>query len=265
MIGAATREFLVGEKLCPELTPFGLGATGVSDCATPYGMTRVECPWVHVLVCLGGAGRVWVRGRWERCGEGDAYISPAGVSHAFEPLPGRRWRIAWGIYMSLRAWHGRLPRACVRTTGNGQTVSAAIEGLYREANAARSGDACRRWSGLVDFYWRQIAEQSAGAGALAPLWARVDQNLRKPWSVELLGREAGLGREQLRRTCRAETGRSPMAQVGWLRMNRAMTLLQTAALSVAAVAEAVGYENAFAFSTAFKRWAGRPPKGFLAR
>jgi len=36
-------------------------------------------------------------------------------------------------------------------------------------------------------------------------------------------------------------------------------LLRTTDLSLEAVAEQVGYQNAFAFSVAFKRWSGIPP------
>ena len=47
--------------------------------------------------------------------------------------------------------------------------------------------------------------------------------------------------------------------VTWLRLQRATTLLGAARGSIGDIAAAVGYDNAFAFSTAFKRLHGLPP------
>jgi AraC-like DNA-binding protein len=49
-----------------------------------------------------------------------------------------------------------------------------------------------------------------------------------------------------------------------LRMRQATLLFQATGLNVSAVAEAVGYKNAFAFSTAFKRQIGSSPGAYLA-
>jgi AraC-like DNA-binding protein len=57
---------------------------------------------------------------------------------------------------------------------------------------------------------------------------------------------------------------SPMKHVTFLRMRHATLLLQVTSLNVSAVAEAVGYKNAFAFSTAFKRHIGSSPGAFFA-
>lgn len=228
-------------------------------------MARMRPPWVHLLVSLEGRGRVWVDGHWEECGPGRAYLSRAGAPHAFRPAGGQRWRIAWGYYVAARPWQERLPKQSTMVVADGHGVAAAIDGLYREVRGSRTADARRLWATLVDLYWRQIVEQRAGRGQLAALWERVDQALQHPWSIATLGREAGFAREQLRRICQVETGCSPMAQVTRLRMRRALTLLQTTPLSVEAVARAVGYENAFAFSTAFRRLAGHPPRTFCTR
>ena len=59
--------------------------------------------------------------------------------------------------------------------------------------------------------------------------------------------------EKLRILCHKETGRSPMAQVLYLRMRRAADLLADNILTVQEVGLAVGYENQFTFSRAFRR------------
>jgi AraC-like DNA-binding protein len=53
-----------------------------------------------------------------------------------------------------------------------------------------------------------------------------------------------------------------MKQVAMLRMRHAAVLLAHDAYSVEAVAGRVGYDNPYAFSTAFKRYMGVPPSRY---
>jgi AraC-like DNA-binding protein len=56
-----------------------------------------------------------------------------------------------------------------------------------------------------------------------------------------------------------------MRYVTLLRMRHAAALLASDSYSVEDVARQVGYENAFAFSTAFKRLMGDSPTGYRRR
>ena len=80
-----------------------------------------------------------------------------------------------------------------------------------------------------------------------------------------LAQRAGLSAEQLRRIAWEETGRSPMKHVAFLRLQKAILLLRTSQLKVASIAEAVGYKDPFAFSTAFKRHLGCCPTAYCAQ
>ncbi len=53
-----------------------------------------------------------------------------------------------------------------------------------------------------------------------------------------------------------------MDRITWMRMDRAAALLGRSVLTIATVAEAVGYSSPFAFSTAFKRKMGIPPSAY---
>ena len=57
----------------------------------------------------------------------------------------------------------------------------------------------------------------------------------------------------------AQLGASPMKHLTALRMRRADAMLRTGAYEVQAVAGLVGYSDAFAFSTAFRRHFGISP------
>jgi AraC-like DNA-binding protein len=56
-----------------------------------------------------------------------------------------------------------------------------------------------------------------------------------------------------------------MRQLAILRMRRAGMLLESTDQKIGAIARAVGYDNAFAFSTAFKRYAGASPAQYRER
>ena len=115
---------------------------------------------------------------------------------------------------------------------------------------------------IITFSWRIAHPQMHHYSRLRPLWSLVLNDLAHDWNLTQLAERAGFSDETLRRLCQAETRRSPMEQVTFLRMRYAASLLISGPLSVEAVAARVGYQNAFAFSTAFKRIFGVPPSAY---
>ncbi len=264
ILGSDTRERLVHSSTCPELQTLGIALTGLTDAAPPYTMAEEDPKRTYLLVCTGGEGRVWTNGRWETCGHGDAYITRPHQPLAFTARKGLRWQFTWIFFSHPRPWHRILPEQNARIRGvEGLALSSAVEGLYRELGSATDPDMRRYWIALIDNYWRRVAENRSSGGRLALLWEKVDQSLAHSWTLAELAKHAGMSDEHLRRLSKQETGRSPMMQVAWMRMSRAAALLQTTNLRVDAVAEAVGYSSAFAFSTAFRRIMGCPPSRYL--
>lgn len=96
------------------------------------------------------------------------------------------------------------------------------------------------------------------------LWSKVREGIDAPWTLPLLAKTAGLSLEMLRLQCHREEGMSPMAYLTRLRMRHAAALLETGH-KVDYVARSVGYENPFAFSSAFRRILGVPPSSFKRR
>jgi AraC-like DNA-binding protein len=120
----------------------------------------------------------------------------------------------------------------------------------------------QHWAALLNAHTqRAIGPETR----LRQLWERVSADPGHPWTVEELAASMAFSPEHLRRICQAEAGRSPMRYVTELRMRAAATLLASESYSISEVAERVGYDNAFAFSTAFKRHAGVAPSQFRAR
>ncbi|MFC9324119.1 AraC family transcriptional regulator [Kitasatospora sp. NPDC057015] len=80
-----------------------------------------------------------------------------------------------------------------------------------------------------------------------------------PWSVETLGRRAGLSRAAFSRRFTTLTGRSPGAYLTWWRLTTAARLLTESDAPLSEVAHRVGYTSEFAFAHAFKREYGAAP------
>lgn len=80
-----------------------------------------------------------------------------------------------------------------------------------------------------------------------------------PWTVEGLARRLNVSRATLAARFRTAVGAGPIAYLTQWRLALAGELLAETRTSVAEVARRVGYDNAFAFSTAFKRRFGVSP------
>jgi AraC-like DNA-binding protein len=86
----------------------------------------------------------------------------------------------------------------------------------------------------------------------------------EPWTVEGLARLAGASRSAFAERFTEMVGQPPMQYLALWRMQLAAPLLAEGR-SVAAVAEAVGYESEAAFSRAFKKLVGQAPAAWRRR
>ncbi|MEB5971494.1 AraC family transcriptional regulator [Pantoea dispersa] len=96
------------------------------------------------------------------------------------------------------------------------------------------------------------------AGVIRAIHARPAHS----WTVPQLAKHAALSRSAFFVRFRDAVGVAPMAYLLTWRMALAKNLLRASRLSVADVAERVGYRSASAFSIAFTRFTGQTPSGF---
>jgi AraC-like DNA-binding protein len=87
----------------------------------------------------------------------------------------------------------------------------------------------------------------------------------RPWQIEDLAAHAGLSRATLARRFTALTGQPPMTYLTWWRMTTAAQLLRATDLPLPKIAQQSGYSSPFAFSHAFKRHFGLPPRQYRSR
>ena len=97
--------------------------------------------------------------------------------------------------------------------------------------------------------------------ALAALHARPGH----AWTIDALGREAGLSRSALAERFTALVGEPPIQYLGRWRMQVAAGLLASTHDGIASIAARIGYASEAAFNRAFKKLVGVPPASWRRR
>jgi transcriptional regulator GlxA family with amidase domain len=103
---------------------------------------------------------------------------------------------------------------------------------------------------------------SNGNALVARLVAHIESTLPHPPSVKLLADEFRMSQRTLTRRVRDATGKSTMALVHSVRLNRARMLIESTRMTIERVAEHVGYEDATALRRLMRKVAGANPSQY---
>jgi transcriptional regulator GlxA family with amidase domain len=95
--------------------------------------------------------------------------------------------------------------------------------------------------------------------------AYMKEHLGHPQNVSAMAAQAGVSLSHYFVLFRRHTGCSPLKYFIGLRMNQAAHLLETTTLNIGQIGLALGYEDAFYFSRAFKSFQGTSPSGYRMR
>lgn len=101
--------------------------------------------------------------------------------------------------------------------------------------------------------------------AIAAALDSIHRDPAAPWTVERLGRQAGLSRAVFSRRFAALVGQPPLTYLTWWRMTIAARILDDGDAPLSTVAKQAGYSSEFAFAAAFKRQFGTAPGRYRRR
>lgn len=257
------RDWLAHAVLCRQLAKYHIRHTAVATLPAPFEIVRTHLGGSYFLACFGGQGRVLVDGRWIRCGAGRAVLLPPGTLQAFHTAPGKEWSFCWVRYQEAP---GQRPLAAAPTPVladyDCEPLRLAILGLHRECDTAAVPAIVDQWVLLVHQYVVRFAQPIGLDERIRKLWDKVSLSLERGWTSGEMSRITHLSEKQLERLCRRELGRTPRQQLIWLRMQRAASLLLEGGYKIETIADRVGYENPFVFSSTFKRVMGWSPSEY---
>jgi AraC-like DNA-binding protein len=255
-VGKNTRELILGQASCPSLTPYGIQLVGTSEAVLGFRFERLTPGFVQILGCLGGEGEVLIDGEWRRCRRGQAYITPQGMPHSYRAIRRSVWKLVWLMYDETHVTIDEPPNL---KTVDAPLLETTFMGLYREQSSKAEHAVLSSWAHLLDATGRRMLARQIHDPRLNELWELIASDLSKPWTLEEMAEVANLSSEHLRRLCHATLHRSPMRHLTYLRMRHAAELLALSDEKIEVIGRHVGYDNQFAFSTAFKREIGLSP------
>ena len=261
--GGNAESWLQDAPVCPELQTYGIVHLGVVEAHRPYRFIRPVCLATELLACLGGGGRVLIDGKWTEFNAGKAVLMPQHGAVGYYATGGEPWKLVWVCYQENDRHRSIMtPGSPVMTEYNSTLLWHAVEGLRLECGSEGDPVAVQAWVKLVHALVLRFAQPWQRKDELQLLWEQVVPNLAFKWTLDLLSAKGGCSPELLRQRCQKRLGRSPMQHLTFLRMQRAAELLHGTAEKMTHIAEQVGYGDPFAFSAAFKKWAGCPPSEF---
>ena len=261
--GPGTRLWSVHRDDCAELAVHRILHLGMTDAVVPYCRVRLAPGGSFVMACHEGRGQILLDGRWQMSRKGVASLAPPRVLNAFHAVPGSRWRFAWIRYDEPPHVRPVVSAASpVRVRCDTEALWRILAGLRAEWEAGRDVRLLHHWIELAHGEARRIAQPWHVEDRLWTVWDEVARDLAADWTLAALAARYRASKEQFRRVCLRDLGRSPMQHLASLRIERACHLLATTQDKVESIARQVGFENAPVFSRAFKRWVGRSPSDF---
>ncbi len=260
----------VSSEVYAYLAQRGISLSGLSILSGQYEIGRIRPAFHHLLYCIRGSGWVVLPDRETTLNPGEIYIAPAGIASAYG-IKSKRWEIAWLMLLDIEQWSMvyQIGPGVRRSTWS-LPVRNIMEGILTEtAHPGKfTGPALQNYYDLLLMHLRRELDVQAGqmefgiAEKLQLLQEKVRARIHYPWTVaELLEQsELYVSENHFHRLCLEHWQSPPLKKVTAIRMERARELLLNTDYSVHLIGELVGYQNAFAFSTAFNRWSGSSPR-----
>jgi transcriptional regulator GlxA family with amidase domain len=243
----------------------GLGLDNANALATGLASANAQRAIAAVAAHAASGGRV------------AASCSAVFLLQAAGLLDGRRVTTSWWLAAELRRLEPRCivdadrmvcADGAVSTAGAAFAQTDLMLHLLRVQFGAALADAIGRVL-LID--GRQAQSPfvvprmlSNGNELVARLVARIESALPQPPSVEALAQEFAMSQRTLSRHVRQATGKSTMALVQSVRLNRARMLIESSRMTIERVAEQVGYGDATALRRLMRKAGTRPSRYRLA-
>ena len=251
----------------------GIVRSGISEVVPGYHMGRIGGQQHMISLTSGGSGYAESEDASWQLEPGSLFMSSAHVPVAFG-CADKTWRMYWWYTAaSAKRSEPYVFRDCPET----EIISAAMEALFTE-----TGDVPREreWSAHVETGNKEraelLAELIAGylrdelvdstesaldnrAQQLHVLWREVERSLHKDWSLKDVARHLQVSDATVQRWMHQYYGKSCHQCLVERRMKRAAELLLQTDYTINAIAEQLGYCDAFTFSNAFKQQHGIAP------
>lgn len=233
----------------------------------------------HLMLCIGGHGRVIVDGHENHLEPGHILIIPRHRCHTYWAEDDAPWSIYWMHFLGDEASYyvDRIPGPGHPVPVDEATQTEAVR-LFRDCldtietgytlpNLIYAGQSARHILSLLLFRnreWPVEPRQERRQKHLAEILRFMRENISEPVRLEEVARHAGLSVSHFSELFREETGQSPMAHFNQIRIRRACRLLDLTPKRIKTIAAETGFSDPYYFSRVFKKLMGVSPKAYRA-
>lgn len=237
----------------------------------------------HLILIAEGGGSMTAEATTVTFDAPALLLVPAGIVHGFAwHLESRGWvcTIADAYLAQLATRDAalealfRAPQALALGATEGDAVAGLLAEVQRELNWAAPGQRAAVEATLLAILVRSLRQtrpasapesgSRRAAETVARLRARIEARFRLREPVSVHARALGVSITALRLACTQVAGTSPAAMLDARALLEARRLLLYSQLSVAEIADAVGFEDPAYFSRFFARHVGVSPRRFRA-
>ncbi len=242
----------------------GVSMAGISRLHRGYEVSRMAPRYHVVLFTVAGEAILETKQGKARIEKNTMTLLPAG--HSYHYAASRRgWTVVWFHLRQIRRWRNRLPDIPeIRPMPNTQRLHQLAELFTEETGDGHETEARHLGAALGKALDRVMenapTESSSWELQLRAVQRAVEENLAFGWTVEELARRAHVSPQHFHRLALDHWDTPPLRMVTRLRMDHAALLLEHTSLRIGDIAGLVGYSDAFAFSTAFRREKGISPR-----
>ncbi|MBC7917928.1 MAG: helix-turn-helix domain-containing protein [Rhodoferax sp.] len=231
-----------------------------------------------MIATLGGSGAIRTADQWRTLLRGDVFLISPGTRQEYGHLPeSPHWSNIWvhfqphGHWLQWLSWP-ELSKG-VMLLSFGEQFDAFEAQLHELMDAsqkpnrlclAASMNCLERFLIAADDFNPLHGGPQLDARirkALELVGTRLGQSI----NVEALGREVGLSRARFSTVFSQQVGVSPQVYIEKTRLARAAQLLRASSSSISQIAQSVGFDDAFYFSTRFRKHFGVSPSAYRSR
>jgi AraC-like DNA-binding protein len=261
---------LAGHPLCRDCLPHG---AGFYPSAAGHHMDR-DAPRDHLLIyCLAGSGEAELEGRRQPVEAGDALLFREGRAHRYRANPDDPWTIYWAHLGGDRVddyFDAVLegPDTFVAPVGLHPRLTEDLDALLATVTRFRGHHliyAANLLKSLLSYMalMRRQREDRNDALDVARVQAWLRARLHQRVDLDtLVAATSDLSRYHFIRAYKRQTGQTPMQAFQHLKISRACYLLDITDLSVADIAQQMGFDDPYYFSRLFKKVMGVAPRDY---
>lgn len=217
---------------------------------------------------------------WIETGPHSLFLARPDSPYRTRMAPGsRHWQGSWLLFTpraeweALLQWPEPLPGIGLIAAADApdrRELQRAAQAAVERFRSPSPHAALQAMHALEELLLRaDVSNPSARQARLDPrvckAAALLAQDLDQPLDLAAVAAELQISPSRLAHRFRAEIGEAPMRYRERLRLQQAQQLLLGTGMSIAAIAEAVGYQCPFHFSKRFKHVLGLAPRHWLIR